>query len=247
MKTKEEVLQNCTVDGLVVKLPSQALDSKLYQDVAKSLKLIGGKWKGGKVYGFVFPTDPTELLSQIANGDKRNLKKEYQFFATPDEIANWLADLASLDVNDLVLEPSAGQGAIIKAIQKRNVIKPVSYCELMEINQTFLSKLDNVDMLCSDFLLIKEGSPLRFDKIVANPPFSKNQDIDHIRKMYELLEVDGRIVSVASKHWQQCSNKKENEFREWLKYINAEIIEIPKGAFKESGTMISSCVIIINK
>ena len=79
MTTKEQVLQNCTVEGTLVKLPNVQLDRKLYQEVAKSLELIGGKWKGGKVFGFVFATDPTDLLNQISNGEKRNLKKEFQF------------------------------------------------------------------------------------------------------------------------------------------------------------------------
>ena len=76
--TKEQVLQDCTVEGNVVKLPNIQLDRKDYQEVAKALELIGGKWKGGKIMGFVFVTDPTELLDQIANGEKRNLKKEFQ-------------------------------------------------------------------------------------------------------------------------------------------------------------------------
>ena len=42
MTTKEQVLQNCTVEGMVIKLPNVKLDRKLYQDVAKSLELIGG-------------------------------------------------------------------------------------------------------------------------------------------------------------------------------------------------------------
>lgn len=74
---KEEILQQCTVDGLVVKLPEVKLERKLYQEVAKVLELIGGKWKGNKVMGFVFNEDPTELLEQIANGESRNLKKEF--------------------------------------------------------------------------------------------------------------------------------------------------------------------------
>ena len=90
MTTKEEVLQNCTVEGTTVKLPNVQLDRKLYQEVAKALELIGGKWKGGKVFGFVFATDPTDLLDQIANGEKRNLKKEFQFFATPEKLADEL-------------------------------------------------------------------------------------------------------------------------------------------------------------
>ena len=92
MTTKEEVLHNCTVEGTTVKLPNVQLDRKLYQEVAKALELIGGKWKGGKVSGFVFATDPTDLLDQIANGEKRNLKKEFQFFATPEKLADELID-----------------------------------------------------------------------------------------------------------------------------------------------------------
>lgn len=78
--TKEEVLQNCTIEGNIVKLPNEQLDRKLYQEVAKSLELIGGKWKGGKVQGFVFTLDPTELLNQISGGEQRNLKKGVPIF-----------------------------------------------------------------------------------------------------------------------------------------------------------------------
>jgi len=52
--TKQKILQKCIVEGNLVKLPSGQLDRKLYQEVAKSLNLIGGKWKGGKTMAFVF-------------------------------------------------------------------------------------------------------------------------------------------------------------------------------------------------
>ncbi len=44
--SKEEVLQQCTIEGNIVKLPSITLDRKNYLEVKKSLELIGGKWKG---------------------------------------------------------------------------------------------------------------------------------------------------------------------------------------------------------
>ena len=50
--TKEEVLQQCTIDGNIVRLPDIQLERKLYTDVAKALELIGGKWKSGKVKGY---------------------------------------------------------------------------------------------------------------------------------------------------------------------------------------------------
>lgn len=106
--TTEEVLQQCTVEGTVVKLPATQLEREVYMDVAKSLNLIGGKWKGGKIAGFVFPSDPTELLEQIANGQKRNLKKEFQFFGTPEKLADDLVIEAQIEPFHSILEPSAG-------------------------------------------------------------------------------------------------------------------------------------------
>jgi len=242
--TKEEVLQNCTVEGMVVKLPPGQLDRNLYIEVAKALNLINGKWKGGKVMGFVFQEDPTELLEQISNGEKKNLKKEYQFFATPDDLADKLVEMASLEECHYTLEPSAGQGSIVKAIGRKFPNMSVDCFELMEVNQTILRKIKNVFFCEDDFLATKNGG---YNRIIANPPFSKNQDIDHIRKMYSCLEVGGRLVSISSKHWQLSNNKKETAFREWLKEINAKIEEIPAGSFKSSGTAVGGLIITIDK
>ena len=243
--TKEDVLQKCKVEGAVIKLPTEQLDRKLYMEVAKSLELIGGKWKGGKIAGFVFNEDPTELLEQISNGEKRNLKKEFQFFATPSDLADELVSYADINNTHNILEPSAGQGAIVKAIQKICPTSIIKWCELMPANQVFLRKLSNVEIVCEDFLEYKTKNI--FDRIIANPPFSKNQDIKHIYKMYDALKQGGRLVSISSKHWQNSNNKVETEFKKWLGLVKAEVHEIEAGAFKESGTSTASLIIVINK
>lgn len=246
----QAVLQNCTVDGLVVKLPPEQLDRKVYAEVKQALELIGGKWKGGKTYGFVFKTDPTDLLKQIASGEKRNLKKEYQFFATPAALAERMVDLAQIgESEDLpygdILEPSAGQGAIIKAIHETTELITVHCYEPMEVNKLVLGKMDGVKWLGNDFLLADPG--ILYDRIVANPPFTKNQDIDHILKMYSVLKPGGIMVTLSSPSWQYGSQKKQVEFKKWLKEVNAYLQDIPEGAFKESGTSIRTILIKIVK
>lgn len=243
MQTKIEVLQNCTVEGNIVKLPEGQLDRKLYLEVAKALELIGGKWKGGKVMGFVFPNDPTDLLNQIAGGEHRNLKKEYQFFETPDDLADELVDLVFIQHNHDILEPSAGQGAIIKAIHRAYNVRPIWAYELMDINRTFLNKIPDVRLLGDDFL----QCDTLFDIIIANPPFTKNQDIDHIRKMYDCLKPGGTLVSVASNSWVIGSQKKQIEFKAWLKSQNHETFDIEAGRFKQSGTLVGAKIIKIDK
>jgi len=241
---KIEVLQNCKVEGNIIKLPDTQLDRKEYLEVKKALELIGGKWKGGKVFGFVFKADPTDLLNQIANGENRNLKKEFQFFATPSDLAEKLVYYADLKNHDTILEPSAGQGAIIEHINKQCDVVPECF-ELMETNKMILNKTDlKFDLIGDDFL---KSNGKEYSKIIANPPFSKNQDITHVYKMFEKLARGGRIVTIMSKHWQNSTNKKETQFREFLEELNAEITDINSGEFKESGTSIATVIVTIEK
>lgn len=247
----QEILKQCSVHGKVVKLPDAQLDRKLYAEVKHALELIGGKWKGGKTYGFVFQQDPTELIEQIANGEKRNLKKEYQFFATPPALAARMVEMAELGETEGqgygdILEPSAGQGAIVKAIHEATEGTATVLCyELMDINRSILENMAGVKLIGDDFM--KAASVVQYDRIIANPPFTKNQDIDHIRLMYNLLKPGGIMVTLASPSWTFGNIKKQIEFREWIKNIDAYTEEIPEDTFRESGTNIRTVLIKIKK
>lgn len=236
-----EILNKCEINEKVVTLPNIQLDRNTYQDVARKLELIGGKWNR-KYKGFLFEQNPSELFADICNGDNRNLKKEYQFFGTPENLVDELCSHIPSDAK-YILEPSAGRGAIVQGINRKCPNAEVDYYELMELNQKQFK--GDAEFLGDDFLL--ELINKEYDCIVANPPFSKNQDITHFMRMYEVCKKGGRIISVMSKHWQLSSNKKEIEFRNFLYSHNAKIIELEAGRFKESGTMIPSCYVILDK
>lgn len=241
----KEALQKCTVEGNVIKLPNVQLDRKEYLRLKKELELIGGKWKGHKTQGFVFQSDPTKLLQEISNGNG-DTKKQYQFFATPPELADKLVELADVKPEHIILEPSAGQGALIEAmIRYGHPSMNIFAVELMKVNSIVLNEKGFHHEL-GDFLKIPESLNY-YDRIIANPPFAKNQDIDHVERMYELLKPGGRIVSIMSPHWTFASNKKETAFREWIEEVDAEVIKIEKGVFKDSGTMVNSVIVIIDK
>ena len=248
MKEKTlEVLKKCKVSGNNVKLPEGTLDRDVYLEVSKALGLIGGKWKGGKVYAFEFKKDPTELLYEIANGEKINLKKEFQFFATPNDLAKEMVCLAEVFDGLTVLEPSAGQGAIINAIHSIIPNTTIDYCELMDVNRLMLDKISNTKLVSNDFLELPENNDFMYDRIIANPPFNKNQDIEHIQKMYKHLKPNGILVTLSSKHYIIASDKKSFYFKNWLNEIKASSKEIPSGTFKESGTSVATMLIVIKK
>jgi type I restriction-modification system DNA methylase subunit len=241
-----EIIKNCTIEGNVIKLPKgPQLDRKLYNQVKDRFGLIGGTWKGGKTQGFVFTTDPTDLLQTITE-QTGNLKKEYQFFATPDKLADLLVKKSEFKPLDRILEPSAGQGAIVNAICRVYPNALIHCCELMPTNVMILNKNSNVIMVHDDFLQLSEED--KYDRIIANPPFAKNQDIEHVLKMYNHLNPGGRIVSIMSNHWRTSKNKLETSFRSFLEKVGGVVIEnVAQGAFKESGTNISSCIVVIDK
>lgn len=257
-----DILKQCIVDGLIVRLPDIQLDRKQYLNVAGKLQLIGGKWKGGKTKGFVFETDPTDLLNDIANGENRDLKKEFQFFSTPPDVADLMIqkltlflDKADLKVSAKILEPSAGDGALIKAFINQGWYTEglvIDCFELMELNRKKLSKISSANIIGEDFLkaLSSDGNNQirgQYDIVIANPPFNKNQDIDHIRAMYDCLKPGGQLVTLASPSWTFGSQRKQIEFREWLKKVGADIEEIEEGAFKKSGTNIRCMMIKVIK
>jgi len=249
MNTTQEVFDACRIEGNNVYLPQQ-LDRKLYEQVNKALVGIGGKWnRSAKAH--VFPSDPSKLLGRVKEGEKINLKKDFQFFETPDDIADELVRLAFEVPYQIgrILEPSAGQGAIIDAIHRKDPDIKVWCFELMGTNSQILKDKYTEDQIGlyreSNFLNTKNFDG--YSMIIANPPFTKNQDIDHIMHMYKCLEPGGKLVSIASNHWAESSNKKETEFQEWLYEKQGTVLDIPKGSFKSSGTLVGGSIIIINK
>ncbi len=267
---KEETLKECTVEGTVIKLPAGQLDRKVYMEVKKALEGIGGKWKGGKVAGFVFASDPTDLLAEVAGGKKINLKKDFQFFGTPAGLADKVIEYAELEEGYRILEPEAGTGALAEAvIRDIGTATKIDCIELMPQNRLVLEKLSYVNLIGEDFM--KMDLDGKYDAIIANPPFTKGQDIAHFRKMYDCLDKRGVVSCILGTGWLRSENKKPKAFKEWLDDMegmadwkrfenigtDAQFIRkngdrvylemVEAGTFKESGTNVRTMIVVIEK
>lgn len=241
----EEILKHCTLESNVLKLPAVQFNKKSYAEAKKWIEEAGGSWQGGKIQGFTFPFNPERVFSILKEGKRCDLQKDFQFFETPADIADWLVMLAGgIHETDTVLEPSAGRGALIKAIHRACPSVKVECYELMPENKELLLSLDNIVLLGDDFTKDFSG---KYTKIIANPPFSGNQDIDHVRLMYDRLEEGGTLAAITSQHWKFAYEKKCVDFREWLEEVHGEVFEIGSGEFKESGTAVSTMAVVIHK
>ena len=243
-ETVRDILAECTVEGNLLKLPDIQLDRKTYTDVNKVLENLGGKWNR-KLKGHLFDSSPEAALDEvILSGEYTNSKKEFQFFETPTELASRLCDMAEITSDCIVLEPSVGKGRIADEIMKRCPSK--LYC--FEINKDMEKYLKDTPyaVYYEDFLNLSKEYDIP-DRIVMNPPFSKQQDIDHVYKAFECLKPGGILVSIMSTSHTYRTNQKSELFREFLEQIGAETEFLPQGTFKESGTMANTCVIKIRK
>ena len=241
----EDILKHCTLEDNVLKLPRVQFNKKSYAEAKKWIEEAGGSWQGGKVQGFTFPFNADRVFSILHEGKRCNLQQDFQFFATPPEVADWLVMLAGgIHEDEKVLEPSAGTGAIIDAIHRSCNDVIVDCFELMPENKELLSMKKNIQILGDDFT---KCDVAQYDKIIANPPFSKNQDIKHVKRMYEHLKEGGTVAAIMSCHWKIASEKECADFREWLKDVHAKVCDIEEGSFKQSGTGIKTTAVIIQK
>lgn len=241
----EEVLKHCTFEDNILRLPKVQLNPKSFAEVKKWITEAGGQWTGGKVQGFTFDFDATRVVGILMSGKRCNLQKEFQFFSTPPELAEWLVSLSDVRPEHAVLEPSAGTGAIVNAIHKACPGVVVDAFELMPENRQTLEKMQGVSLVGEDFT---QGIPRLYDRIFANPPFAKNQDIRHTRMMYDALNPDcGEMCVITSRHWINAQEKECVEFRDWIQEVEAETLEIPEGSFDESGTSIATMAIVIKR
>lgn len=244
-----DILAECCTEGNTLYLPDKELDRKTYEAVNKCLVNIGGKWNR-KAKGHVFDCDPAEALDNlIISGETTSLKNVYQFFPTPRPIAEMMCDMAELSECSKVLEPSCGKGDLMDVIHERGICNIIGV-ELNKEMDRYLKDKPYTTMTGLDFIAdFAEDENIRHDwtHIIMNPPFSKQQDVSHIWAAYSILKPGGILVSVVSQSPFFRTNKKSVDFRDWLENVNAEVIDIPEGAFKESGTMIRTKVIKIHK
>jgi hypothetical protein len=86
-----------------------------------------------------------------------------------------------------------------------------------------------------------------FDRVIMNPPFEKQADIDHVRKAFSVLKPHGILVSVMAPGFEFRQDRKSTEFRAWLNNVGGIWEALPDGAFKTSGTGIGTRLVVIEK
>ena len=178
---------------------------------------------------------------------KRNLigRKIQGFVPTPTATVETMLEYAEISSGMRVLEPSAGSGNIAELIAEIEGIELdviEQYSDLRE-----LLKLQGFNLIGSNSLQYEPESPC-YDRILMNPAWERQHDIDEILHCYEkALAPGGRLVAICSAGSISRIDKKAQNFQEWLEIVGATIEQLPDDAFVPSGCRARGYIIVADK
>lgn len=86
------------------------------------------------------------------------------------------------------------------------------------------------------------GTDSGYDRIIMNPPFSGRRDAEHVRHAYDLLKPGGRIVAIMGEGVFFGSDKKAQEFRDWLDSVGGTSEKLPEGSFMDTSLPVTTSV-----
>jgi predicted RNA methylase len=170
-----------------------------------------------------------------------NKKQEFGQFFTPAGVAHNLIEMAAILPGELVLEPSAGEGALARAARQAG-----GKVVCVEQDQRLFRALSR-DFVAFhiDFLKVSaETLPYRFDVIVMNPPFAPiGTDIAHVEHALRFLRTGGRLVAIMSAGVRFHQTKKALAFRGLVDGRKGVFRDLPSGSFAESGTNVNTTIV----
>lgn len=236
-----DVLGQASVDGSVLRLTGGQLDRKLYERTNKALEALGGKWnrhKGGHV--FADGVDVADLIADAIESRSFVDPKLNGYFPTPPDLARKLIDWADIQPGMMVLEPSAGRGALADLATEIVGRENVHVCELL---------FDNAEVLRAKGYWVTYGdfveSPYSriFDRVIMNPPFAKKQDVHHVLHALSLLKPGGVLVSIMSAGVKTNTDRLTAAFRDELALRGGEMIDNPPDSFAGVGTRVATVMV----
>ncbi|WP_421983386.1 DUF4942 domain-containing protein [Roseibium sp.] len=208
------------------------------------------------------------------NNPKTTPARYYGFFPTPEDAASTTIEEAQLAIaNDAaplrILEPSAGTGnlarpaaaerihRIPRLVPMDNGRQRYDYDEVpyqhivdcIELQPHLANALEADDrfnrVMCADFLSVAPD-PI-YDRVIMNPPFDRERDIDHVVHALKFLKPDGRLVAIMSAGTEFRETKKAQAFRKLvIDNLGGAFKDLPANSFSSVGTNVNTVVLRVN-
>lgn len=236
------ILERSALDGAMLRLPPTQLDRATYAAVNKVIEAAGGKWDR-KLRAHKFDGEAADTIEPILlSGEYTRTKQDFGQFDTPQELAYHVVKLADITPGMSVLEPNAGLGNLVDAIERAGGCVSAHEIDAKRLHACKDRCILAGGIRLNDFLSAKP-EPV-FDRVVMNPPFAKQADIKHVMHAAKgFLKPGGRLVSIMSASVTFRTDSRSDAFRQFIGDLGATIERLPEGAFKDSGTMVNAVIV----
>jgi predicted RNA methylase len=202
-------------------------------------------------YGAAIPQDREPEEDTGLFKAKTAPAKNLGYFPTPDAAADTVIEESFLYRADgepalTVLEPSAGDGALAsRAVLKGCIVDCVELHSARAAGLRVAGLYRGVWNM--NFLDMKPDPARLYDRVVMNPPFDRERDIDHVLHAMEFLKPDGILISVMSAGTEFRETRKSVAFRTKMQAMKAGRVDLPPGAFASVGTWCNTLILIVNR
>ncbi len=149
--------------------------------------------------------------------------------ATPAALADRMVKLANIKPGMRVLDANAGRGHLIEAIWRVDKTVDVFAVEADSANIDHLRGLKDGGPLCvfqGDFLGMHPREQRGFDRVLVDPPFSLQLDIEYVTHAFNFLRPGGRLVALVSKSVESSTTERAREFRALVKHFDGEVHQL---------------------
>lgn len=150
--------------------------------------------------------------NKLAGGNPKRGRVENDYYATPFRATNAILDqLPDLSLDDVILEPAAGEGHIVKCLKER-----YPYTTIIANDIAYRSSRFGIDVNGGiDFLNPTLSYSRPIDTIITNPPFSLAQEF-----IEKALSITKHYVIILAKIQLLEGEKRRSMFDNTpLKYI----------------------------
>lgn len=201
----------------------------------------------GEYYGAPIPEEREAEKHTGLNDPKTSLAKNYGFFPTPDAAAQAAADRACLynpekgKTRLRLLEPSAGTGNLALIAARSCDV------DCVEVHSERFGKLCRSKLYKKvwhiDFLKLEPVTTGLYDRVLMNPPFDRERDIDHVMHALKFLKPDGCLTAIMSAGTEFRQTKKSIAFRALMEKMKASWRDLPEGSFSAAGTNCNTIIL----
>lgn len=160
-------------------------------EVAEVLMRIGGVQNGRT--NWLFDFDAKGVVDTMYRTGGLPEQRSHQFYATKEELARRVVEMAEISMEHSVLEPEAGQGGLADFLPNRG---NVTCMEISQLHCDILRAKGYKTVGCGDFLVWNRNRFETFDRIVMNPPFSGDRAFLHLQHAARMLNPDGILVAI---------------------------------------------------